>query len=77
MGWSLSPGKFRIFLLHYTQTGSGAHPTSCSVVTTGSFLGVKHLGHEADHLTSSQCQGQDYAYQYIHSPIHLHGVVLN
>jgi hypothetical protein len=33
----------------YTQTGSGVHPTSYTMGTGSSFLGVKRLGREVDH----------------------------
>jgi hypothetical protein len=32
----------------HVQTGPGAHPASCTM-STGSFLGVKRLGDDADH----------------------------
>jgi hypothetical protein len=54
------------------QTGSGAHPTSYSVCTGGSFPGAK-----ADWaLTSLKCHGQEWGEFYLNSPIRLHGVVL-
>jgi len=40
-------------LHHRVQTGSGSHPTSYSVGTESSYLGVKRLGHEADHSPPS------------------------
>jgi hypothetical protein len=36
-------------LLHFAQTGTGAHSTSYPMGTGGSFLGVKRPGREADH----------------------------
>jgi hypothetical protein len=39
-----------IFLLQNVWSGSDAHPTSCSVSTAGSFVGVKPPGREANHL---------------------------
>jgi hypothetical protein len=57
-----------ISLLHTIQSGSVAHP-----VTAGALpLEVKQLGHEADHSPPSSIKEP-----YLHSPIHLHGVVLN
>jgi hypothetical protein len=38
--------------------------------------GINRPGREADH-TSNQCRGQENVDLYIHSPIRLHGVVLN
>ena len=43
------PAKVRDFsFVQNVQTGFGDHPTSCSVVTGGSFCGVKRPGLEAD-----------------------------
>jgi hypothetical protein len=38
------------------QTGSGAHPDSYPMGIGGSFLGVKPLGHEADHSLPSSAE---------------------
>jgi hypothetical protein len=46
MVWGSNPGGARFFA--HIQTGPGAHPASCTV-GTGSFMGVKQLGHGADH----------------------------
>jgi hypothetical protein len=43
-----NPGSVKNFL-HDVQTGSGAHRTSYSMGTVGSFSGVKRPGREADH----------------------------
>jgi hypothetical protein len=44
-GWTAGiqflAGARDIFLLHSVQTGSGAHPDSCTVGTRGSFSGNK------------------------------------
>src|SRR5215468_2552293 len=40
------PVEARFFT--HVRTGPGAHPASCTM-GTGSFLGVKRLGHGADH----------------------------
>jgi hypothetical protein len=63
-------------LLHIVQTGSEVHPTSYKMGSGGSFPGVKRQGREADHSpsTSAEVKKMDL---YIHSPIRLHGVMLN
>jgi hypothetical protein len=39
------------------QTGSGAHPASCTVGTGGPFPGIKaRLGHDADHSPPSSAE---------------------
>jgi hypothetical protein len=59
--------------LHIVRTGSGAHPAICPV-----GMGAVSLpGCETDHSTPSSADGQEYVALYIHSPIRLHGVVLN
>jgi hypothetical protein len=64
----------RDFSLHSIQTGSRANPAYL-MGTGGSFSGVKRLGCEADHshLASRSKMGE----LYLHSPIHLHGMMLN
>jgi hypothetical protein len=62
---------------HIVHTGSGAHPASYPMGTGGSFLSGKAAGAWGWSLTSNYRQGQEYMDLYIHSPIHLHGVVLN
>lgn len=47
------PARTRVISSPKIQSGSGAHPASCSMGTTNSFPGVKRPGHEADHLPSS------------------------
>jgi hypothetical protein len=64
--------KARYFSL---QTGSEVHPVSYPIDTGGSFSVVKEPGREADHhhlvprLRTVEL--------YLHSPVRLHGVVLN
>jgi hypothetical protein len=41
-------------LLNSTQTGSGAHQASYSMVTAGFFLVLRWPGHEADHSPTSK-----------------------
>jgi hypothetical protein len=61
--------RARIFYHHHrVQTGSEAHPASYPMGTRGSFHGGKAAGAWSWSLTSIQC---------LHSPIHLHGVVLS
>jgi hypothetical protein len=64
-------------LHHRVQTGSGAHPPSYPMGTMGSFPGVKRPGREADHSPPSSAEGKECVELYLHSPILLHGVVLN
>jgi hypothetical protein len=46
-------GAVNFSLHHCVQNGSGTHPASYPMGTLGSFLGVKWLGHEADHTPPS------------------------
>jgi hypothetical protein len=76
-GWTAGRAGARDFqFLHSVQTGSGAHPTSYSMGTGGSFLGGKAAGREADHSppSSAQVKMMDL---YLNSPKCFHGVVLN
>jgi hypothetical protein len=68
------PVGSRIF--HVVQTGSGIHPTTYPMGTVGSFPGGKAAGVWSLPLTSNKCRGQENMDLYIHSPIHLHGVLL-
>jgi hypothetical protein len=43
----------------------------------GLFLRVKRPGREADHSPSTSAEVKKNVGLYFHSPIHLHGVVLN
>jgi hypothetical protein len=45
--------------LHVIQTSSGAHATSYPMGTGGFFLGVKQLGHEADHSLPSSAKAKN------------------
>jgi hypothetical protein len=57
MGWTVGgpfqAGAKRFYFIQNGQAGSGAHPASYSKDIMGFFLGVKRLGHEADHPPSS------------------------
>jgi hypothetical protein len=64
-------------LHHRVQNGSGAHPTSYSVGTRGSFPEVKRPKREADHSPPSSTEVKECVELYLHSPIRLHGVVLS
>jgi hypothetical protein len=72
-----SPGKCGNFSFHHrVQTGSGAHPASCSMGTWDSFPGVKQVRCEADHSPPPSAEVKN-AWNYkSNSPISLHGVVL-
>jgi hypothetical protein len=63
--------------LHSVQTGSGAHQASYSVGTGVSLPAGKVAGAWNWPLTFSYCRGQENVDLYIHSPIHLHDIVLN
>jgi hypothetical protein len=65
------PVGSRISLLHVV------HPTSYPMGTMGSYPGGKAAGAWSWPLTSSLCWGQENLDLYIHSPICLHGAVLN
>jgi len=43
----------------------------------GSFRGGKAVGREADHSPPSSAGVKERVELYLHSPIHLHGVVLS
>ena len=67
-GWTVlgsNPGGARFSAP--VQTGSGAHPASCTR-GTGSFLGVKQPGRGADHPPPSKCQGHEGVGLYLYSP---------
>jgi hypothetical protein len=63
-------------LLRSVQTGSGTHSASYPIGTGGSFLGVKPPRREADHTTPSSTEVKNGGI-YLHSPIYLHGVLIN
>jgi hypothetical protein len=75
--WVWIPVRQEFSLLHVVQTGCEAHPTSYSVGTGGFFPGGKVAGTWSWPLTSSSCWGQEIVGLYIHSPLRLHGIVLN
>jgi hypothetical protein len=72
-GWTAEGSEFEslqgqdVSLLHSVQTVSGNHSASYPVGT----------GAWSWPLTSNHRRGQEYVDLYIHSPIRLHGVVLN
>jgi len=49
------------------QTGPGAHPASCTVVT-GSYLGVKRPGRGIDHPTPSSAKVKERVELYLYFP---------
>jgi hypothetical protein len=59
------------------KNGSGAHPASYPMGTRGSFPGVKRPGRESHHSSPSSAEVNECMELYLHSPIHLHGVVLS
>jgi hypothetical protein len=72
------PTKLNISSLHHrVQNGTGAHPASYPLGTTGSFPGVKRPGREADHSPPSSAEVKN-AWGYTSTPpICLHDVVLS
>jgi hypothetical protein len=82
-GWTAERSEFEsregqdVSSLHVVQTGSGAHPASYPMGIGGSFPGGKAVRAWSWPLNSNYCRGQEYVNLYIHSPIRLHGVVLN
>jgi hypothetical protein len=65
----------RDFFLHSIQTGSGVHQASYPIGTGTLSPGVKRPGRESDHphlVPRSRMMAL-----YLHSPLRLHGVVLN
>jgi hypothetical protein len=64
-------------LHHRVQNGSGAHPASYPMCTRALSLGVKRPGREADHSPPQSAEAKECVEPYLHSPIHLHGVVLS
>jgi hypothetical protein len=78
-GQSSSPGKVKNFL---TSTSSrpamGLTEPSIQCVLGGLFTQwLKWQEREADHSRPASAEGQENMHLYIHSHIHLHGVVLN
>jgi hypothetical protein len=76
-GRSSSPGRVKIVTSPTVQTGSGVHSTSYTMGTGGSFPGVKRTGHEAHRSPPTSAEVKKNVDLCIHSPIRLHGVVLN
>jgi hypothetical protein len=59
----------------FVQTGSGAHPASCTMVTGGPFSGGKaRPGRDADHSPPSSAEVVNEYELYLLSPKRLHGV---
>jgi hypothetical protein len=63
-----------VHALHVVQTSSGVHPTSYPMGTGDYFPGVERQGREADHSPPTSAEVKK---MWIHSPIRLHGVMLN
>jgi hypothetical protein len=64
MGSSLNPGRGKI-LLHVVQAGSRAHPASYPIGALS--MGVKRLGHEADHSPLASAEAK-HTWVYTSSP---------
>jgi hypothetical protein len=69
-------GSGNFSLHHRVQNGSGTHPATYPMGTRGSFPGGKAAGAWSWPLTSS-AEVKECVELYLHSPIRLHGVVLN
>jgi hypothetical protein len=70
------PSTTRFSLLHSVQTGTGAHPASYPTGTRSSFPGVKRQGVKL--VTHLHLVLRSWKLElYLHSPIFLHGIVLN
>jgi hypothetical protein len=84
MGWTFgvlgfdSQWGLGIFLLT-TASRVALGPTQPPIqwVPGALSLGVKQLGHEADHSPPSSAEVKERVELYLHSPISLHGMVLN
>jgi hypothetical protein len=59
---------------HRVQNGSGAHPSSYPMGTSGSFLEVKRPGREADHSPPSRHEIKNARSYKSPPPTRLHGV---
>jgi hypothetical protein len=70
-------GAGNFSLHHRLQNGSGAHPAPIQWVPGALSLGVKRPGPEADHSPPYSAGVKECVELYLHSPIHLHGVVLS
>jgi hypothetical protein len=68
-------GNFSLY--HHVQNDSGAHPPSFPVGTGALSLGVKWLGHEADHSPPSIAEVKNVWSSTSTPPVHLHGLVLS
>jgi hypothetical protein len=64
-----SPAGTKDFSSSLVQTGSGAHPTSCTVGTVGPFPGGKaRTGRDADHSPPSSAEVMNEYELYFLSP---------
>jgi hypothetical protein len=70
-------GAGNFSLHHRVQNGSGPHPVSYSMGTRGCFPVDKAAGAWSWPLTSTSAKVKEWMELYIHSRIHLHGVVLS
>jgi hypothetical protein len=61
-------GAGNFSLHHRVQNGSGAHPASYPVGTSGFSLGVKRPGRKADHSPPSSPEVKEWVELYLHSP---------
>jgi hypothetical protein len=75
-GPGLIPGSGKLFSPPLVHTRSGCHLAPSPVGTEGSFLGVELQMSGADHLLLPSAE-KKLVELYLHSPIRLHGKVLN
>jgi hypothetical protein len=77
-GWSSSPAKDKIFLFSVSSRpvlGLTQHLIQWAPESLAP--GVKRTGRETDHSLPTIAGGQECVHLHIHSPIRLHGLVLN
>jgi hypothetical protein len=73
-----SPARYKVFLFSVSSRPV-LGPTQLPIQWAPGALapGVKRPGRETDHSLPTIAGGQEYVDLHIHSPIHLHGLVLN
>jgi len=69
------PARLQAFVLHVLHFKILQPPIQWAQGALS--LGVKQPGHEADHSPPSSSEVKECVGLYLHSPIHLHGVVLS
>jgi hypothetical protein len=76
--WGLNTGDGKQLTLLSVQTASGLHLSfSSKTGTKGSFAGGKAVGELSWQIASISCRGKEWVEPHFHSPICLHGEVVN